>query len=50
MPTVSPRNTKFDKNLYTYCDNNPIGRKDKDGDLWEIIAIGFGLGVAGQYI
>ena len=24
-----------DKNLYAYCDNNPIIRKDLDGDFWE---------------
>jgi len=23
-----------DKNLYAYCDNNPVMRVDKDGDLW----------------
>ena len=28
-----------DKNLYTYCDNNPIIRKDINGECW-IIKIG----------
>lgn len=23
-----------DKNLFTYCDNNPISRKDSQGDYW----------------
>ena len=24
-----------DKNLYAYCDNNPVARKDAGGDYWE---------------
>ena len=27
-----------DKNLYTYCDNNPIMRFDDEGDFWNTIA------------
>ena len=27
-----------DKNLYAYCDGNPVMRKDKEGDYWHIIA------------
>lgn len=27
-----------DKNLYAYCDNNPITRADGDGEYWHIIA------------
>lgn len=34
-----------DKNLYAYCDNNPIMRKDDDGEFWHIIA-GAGIGAA----
>ena len=33
-----------DKNLYAYCDNNPVMRVDGDGDFWNILAgaiIGF---------
>lgn len=26
-----------DKNLYTYCDNNPIVRTDTGGDFWETV-------------
>jgi len=26
-----------DKNLYTYCDNNPIMRKDESGDFWNVL-------------
>jgi RHS repeat-associated protein len=32
-----------DKNLYAYCDNNPITRKDEDGDFWNVL-IGAGIG------
>ena len=27
-----------DKNLFAYCDNNPIMRIDKDGEFWHIVA------------
>ena len=27
-----------DKNLFAYCDNNPVVRADSDGDVWHIIA------------
>ena len=26
-----------DKNVYTYCDNNPVARNDVDGAFWNII-------------
>lgn len=39
-----------DKNLYAYCDNNPVNRKDDDGDIWQAMLIGAIVGVAGQYI
>ncbi|MEG1497407.1 MAG: DNRLRE domain-containing protein, partial [Clostridiales bacterium] len=32
-----------DKNLYSYCDNNPIMRKDTDGEFWHIL-VGAGVG------
>ena len=35
--SASP-NHLTDKNLYAYCDNNPIIRKDGDGQFWHIIA------------
>lgn len=37
-----------DKNLYTYCDGNPVMRKDNDGELWQVAAalIGAGIGAA----
>ena len=27
-----------DKNLYAYCDNNPVMRKDDGGEFWHIVA------------
>ena len=36
----------YDKNLYAYCDNNPVMRKDSNGELW-IAAVA--VGVAAQY-
>lgn len=38
-----------DKNLYFYCDNNPVMRVDEDGEFWHIIA-GAVIGVVAQYI
>ena len=39
-----------DKNLYAYCDNNPIMRTDKGGTAWEtvfdIISLGLSIGNA----
>ena len=34
-----------DKNLYAYCDNNPLVRVDNEGDVWHII-IGAVVGAA----
>ena len=37
-----------DKNLYAYCDGNPVMRKDDGGEFWQIAAalIGAGVGAA----
>jgi len=41
----------YDKNLYAYCDNNPVMRRDETGDVWiAAVAIGVGMGVVGQYV
>ncbi len=37
----------YDKNLYIYCENNPIVRKDSNGKLW-ITAVA--VGIATQYV
>ena len=41
------------KNLYAYCDNNPISREDEDGDIWNIVigaAVGAVAGLVGQIL
>ena len=32
--TVSPDSANYDKNLYAYCDNNPVMRADEGGAFW----------------
>ena len=42
-----------DKNLFAYCDNNPISRIDEDGEFWNIAAgalIGAAINVASGYL
>lgn len=43
LVTASP-NTLTDKNLYAYCDNNPITRADDGGDFWEVVAVSAAIG------
>ncbi len=50
VATLSPGSATWDKNLFAYCDNDPVNRKDDGGQCWEAIAIGFIAGIAGQYI
>ena len=38
-----------DKNLYIYCDNNPVMRVDEDGDIWHLL-IGAAIGFVSTYI
>ncbi|MGI6362062.1 MAG: RHS repeat-associated core domain-containing protein [Bacillota bacterium] len=40
----SPRSFS-DKNLYAYCDNNPVMRADASGEIWHVAA-GAGIGAA----
>ncbi len=44
LRTESP-SALTDKNLYSYCDNNPVMRKDSDGEFWHI-AVGAAIGAA----
>ena len=37
----------YDKNLYAYCDNNPVMRKDVGGDIWSLTIVGGGT-IAGS--
>lgn len=39
-----------DKNLYAYCDNNPVNRVDEGGEFWISALVKVAAGVASQYI
>ena len=39
----------YDKNLYAYCDNNPIVRADSNGTMWIHLVIGAAIGVGIQF-
>ena len=39
-----------DKNLYAYCDNNPVMRVDGDGEFWIQFGIGAAIGFVGGVI
>ena len=41
--TATPESATWDKNLFAYCDNNPITRIDGEGHVWNII-IGAAVG------
>ena len=34
--TASP-DSLYDKNLFAYCDNNPVTRVDSEGEFWDIL-------------
>ena len=38
--SVSPDSANYDKNLFAYCDNNPVVRADSSGYIWHIVAGG----------
>ena len=42
-----------DKNLFSYCDNNPVTREDDGGELWNVVVgavVGGVLGSVGEVI
>ena len=39
----------YDKNLFAYCDNNPVARVDDGGDIWNWL-VGAAVSVASVYI
>ena len=43
---ASPGKANWDKNLFAYCDNDPVNRKDDGGDLWGQIIFGAVIGAA----
>lgn len=42
----------YDKNLYAYCDNNPVSRVDESGDSWILVgaAMNIALGAFTSYL
>ena len=43
----------YEKNLYAYCDNNPVSRDDQGGDIWGWLVgatVGAVSGVIGQIV
>ena len=36
-----------DKNLFAYCDNNPVVRTDEDGEFWHLVVGGAIGGIIG---
>ena len=47
---LSIQSDLYDKNLFAYCDNNPVHRVDTTGFVWEALCIGFVAGIVGQYV
>jgi len=43
--SASPDSATWDKNLFAYCDNNPVSRKDDGGQFWNFV-IGGVVGAA----
>ena len=40
-----------DKNLYAYCDNNPVTRKDENGDFWlAALIVSVVVSVVAEYV
>ena len=38
--------TLHNRNLFAYCDHNPLTRSDSDGDAWMVAAASFAVGMA----
>lgn len=34
---LSPESATWDKNFFTYCDNNPVNRNDNGGQFWNVV-------------
>ena len=48
---LASQSTLSDKNLYAYCDNNPVMRKDSSGELWiATVAVGVATQYAGDVL
>ena len=42
--TLSPEQPNWNKNLFAYCDNNPIIRVDCGGGAWQVIVFAIAVG------
>ena len=42
---IAPESLNYGKNLFAYCDNNPICRKDEEGEFWHLV-VGAVVGAA----
>ena len=42
--TLSPEQPNWNKNLFAYCDNNPIARIDTGGEFWQVIIVATVIG------
>ena len=45
MLLSAPGKAHWDKNVFAYCDNNPLNRVDEDGECWDIIIGGIVGGI-----
>ena len=51
IDTLSVKKDFHDKNLYGYCDNNPVVRVDVEGEIWgAAIAVGVGTQYVGDIL
>lgn len=47
VATLSPGSATWDKNLFAYCDNNPVMRTDDGGHFWHLVIGGIIGGLIG---
>ncbi len=40
----------YDKNVFAYCENDPVNRVDTEGDFWFFAAIGAAIGAAVGFV
>ena len=50
IDVLEVQNDLYDKNLYAYCDNNPVMRKDGNGQVWTAAMITVGIMAVGGII
>lgn len=51
LSAATPEMPQWDKNLFAYCDNDPVSRTDAAGDFWlAAVAIAAGIGAAVSFV